>query len=96
MHWSGGSFGYFPTYAIGTIYAAQLYQQLIQDIPTIIEQIQKGELASIHHWLDTHIHQYGRKYTADEIIQKTCGKGLQASIYIKYLKDKYYKLYSIK
>ena len=95
MHWSGGSFGYFPTYAIGTIYAAQLYQQLIKESPEIKEQLHQGELSSIHHWLFSHIHQYGRQLTAEEIIQKTCGEGLQAKVFIQYLKDKYYELYSI-
>jgi carboxypeptidase Taq len=95
MHWSGGSFGYFPTYAIGTIYAAQLFKQLQKESSTIIEELISGNLENIHQWLYTHIHQYGRRYTAEEIIKKSCGKGLDAATYINYLKDKYYELYSI-
>ncbi len=95
MHWSGGSFGYFPTYAIGSIYAAQLYKQLIIDHPETIEKMQNGDLSFIHSWLNSHIHNYGRKLTSQEIIIKTCGHGLHADTYIQYLKDKYYELYSI-
>ncbi len=95
MHWSGGSFGYFPTYAIGTIYAAQLYHQLIQDHPETLDQLHTGNLGSIKQWLYSHIHQYGRQYTAEELMRKTCGGGLQSKVFLKYLKDKYYKLYSL-
>jgi carboxypeptidase Taq len=95
MHWSGGSFGYFPTYAIGSIYASQLYKKLTHDHPNIIEKMQNGDLSLIHTWLNTHIHSYGRKLTSEEIITKTCGEGLQAKVYIDYLKDKYYEIYSI-
>jgi carboxypeptidase Taq len=95
MHWSGGSFGYFPTYAIGSIYAAQLFKQLITELPETFEKMQKGNISFIHQWLTTNIHNYGRQLTAEEIIKKTCGEGLQSDIYIQYLKDKYYELYSI-
>ncbi|MBU1941726.1 MAG: carboxypeptidase M32 [Candidatus Thermoplasmatota archaeon] len=96
MHWSGGSFGYFPTYAIGTIYAAQLYHQLLHDHPETIDQLHTGNLDSIKQWLHTHIHQYGRQYTAEELIHKTCGTGLRSSVFLRYLKDKYYEIYSLK
>lgn len=95
MHWSGGSFGYFPTYAIGTIYSAQLFKQLTDESPEIYSDIAKGEFKNINNWLVEHIHKYGRIYTADEIIKKTCGQGLNSKIFIDYLKEKYYPLYDL-
>ena len=95
MHWSGGSFGYFPTYAIGTMYAAQLYHKLVSEKPDIQDEIQQGKFETVLEWLHTHVHRYGRLMTADEIIKKACGEGLNSQVFIKYLKDKYYELYTI-
>jgi len=95
MHWSGGSFGYFPTYAIGTIYASQLFKKITEENPNVINEIEKGEFRNILSWLREHVHKYGRLMTADEIIEKTCGEGLNSKIFVNYLKDKYYKLYDV-
>ena len=95
MHWSGGSFGYFPTYAIGTIYASQLFKQLSQENPNVNSEIGQGNFANILSWLREHIHKHGRLMTADEIIRKTCGEGLNPKIFVTYLKDKYYPLYGL-
>ncbi|MCK5031205.1 MAG: carboxypeptidase M32, partial [Thermoplasmatales archaeon] len=89
MHWSGGSFGYFPTYAIGTIYASQLFKQLSEEKPDIAEEIEQGDFTSILAWLREHVHKYGCLMTADEIIENTCGEGLNSKVFIEYLKDKY-------
>ena len=66
MHWSGGSFGYFPTYAIGTIYASQLFKQLSGEKPDITEEIERGDFTSILAWLREHVHKYGCLMPADE------------------------------
>jgi len=95
MHWSGGSFGYFPTYAIGTIYASQLFKKIIEENPNIYNEIDKGEFGNILSWLREHVHKYGRLMTADEIIKKACGEGLNSKVFVNYLKDKYYNLYDI-
>jgi len=95
MHWSGGEFGYFPTYAIGTIYSSQLYKSLMQEQPQIQDEISQGKFSTILTWLTAHVHQYGRLMTADEIIQKTCGEGLNSKIFVQYLKEKYYPLYDV-
>jgi carboxypeptidase Taq len=95
MHWSGGDFGYFPTYAIGTIYASQLYGQFRKEHPTANEEISQGDFSKILHWLSTHVYEYGSLMTADEIIQKTCGEGLNSKVFVAYLKDKYYPLYDV-
>lgn len=95
MHWSGGSFGYFPTYVIGTIYASQLFKQLSQENSSLIEKIEQGNFINILSWLRKNVHQYGRLMTADEIIKKTCGDGLNSKVFVSYLKDKYYPLYDV-
>jgi carboxypeptidase Taq len=95
MHWSGGSFGYFPTYAIGTIYASQLFKKLSEENIKVKTEIKKGNFKNILAWLVKNVHQYGRLMTADEIIKKTCGEGLNSKVFVNYLKDKYYKIYEV-
>lgn len=95
MHWSCGEFGYFPTYAIGTIYASQLFKQFLKEHTTIRKEIAQGNFTPVLNWLSEHIYRYGRLMTANEIIKKTCGEGLNSKIFIAYLKDKYYPLYDI-
>jgi carboxypeptidase Taq len=95
MHWSGGEFGYFPTYAIGTIYASQLFRQFVKEHQTAHDDISRGDFTTILHWLSDHVYQYGSLMTADEIIKKTCGEGLNSKVFVGYLKEKYYPLYGV-
>ena len=95
MHWSGGSFGYFPTYAIGTIYASQLYNKMIEENPGISKEIENGKFENIIKWLIDKVHKYGRLETADDIVKNACGTGLNSKVYIDYLSDKYLNLYEI-
>jgi carboxypeptidase Taq len=95
MHWSSGNFGYFPTYAIGSIYASQLFKALNDENPDVISDIEKGDFRNIINWLRKNVHSFGRKITADEIIKNTCGEGLNAKVFVNYLKNKYYKLYDV-
>jgi carboxypeptidase Taq len=95
MHWSGGSIGYFPTYAIGTIYASQLFKKISEENHNISIEIEKGEFTNTLNWLREHVHKYGRLITADEIIKNTCGDGLNSRVYVEYLKNKYYPIYEV-
>ncbi|MCK4996466.1 MAG: carboxypeptidase M32, partial [Thermoplasmatales archaeon] len=95
MHWSGGSFGYFPTYAIGSIYSSQLFRKISEVNDKLNDEIEQGYFTNIIMWLQDNIHKYGRLLTADEIIKKACGEGLNSRIFVDYLKDKYYKLYEV-
>ena len=95
MHWSGGSIGYFPTYAIGSIYSSQIYNKLSEINANFENEIEQGNFQNILNWLRENIHQHGRLFTADEIIKKACGEGLNSRIFVNYLKDKYYKLYEV-
>jgi carboxypeptidase Taq len=95
MHWSGGSFGYFPTYAIGTIYASQLFDKIKKDNSNVNDEIVKGEFGNILSWLREKVHKYGRLMTAEEIIKNACGEGINSKSFINYLKNKYYQLYEV-
>jgi len=91
--WSGGDFGYFPTYAIGSIYAAQIYGKLKKENPTLNDEIELGDFSNIINWLKNNIFDKGRIMTADEIIKNICGENLNSDTYIRYLKKKYFKIY---
>jgi len=93
MHWSGGSIGYFPTYAIGSIYSSQIFNKISKDNKNFKIEIENSEYESTVKWLDENIHKYGRMHTAEEIIKKCCGEGLNSKVFVNYLKDKYYSLY---
>lgn len=95
IHWSHASFGYFPTYAIGTIYAAQIYEAMKKNVHDAEEQIEKGEFEKIAKWLKENIHKYGRLLLADEIVQKACGEGFNSDNYISYLTQKYSEIYQL-
>jgi carboxypeptidase Taq len=95
MHWSGGSIGYFPTYAIGSVYSSQIFKKIRETNDKLNHEIEKGDFTSCIEWLRKNVHSYGRKYNADEIIKKSCGEGLNSKVFVDYLKDKYYTLYEI-
>ncbi len=96
VHWSGGSIGYFPTYALGTIYASQLYSALKKQIPDIEKDIERGNFSRIREWLKENVHKHGRKMFADDIIKDVCGEGLNVNVYLNYLNDKYGEIYNLK
>jgi carboxypeptidase Taq len=95
MHWSGGSIGYFPTYAIGTIYSAQIFRKISQDNKNLLSEIRNAEFENILGWLRKNIHQYGCLMDADDIIKKACGQGLNSEVFVDYLKEKYLDLYDV-
>ncbi|WP_147533738.1 carboxypeptidase M32 [Bacillus marasmi] len=94
VHWAGGSFGYFPSYALGYMYAAQFKNQLIKDIPNFDELLANGHLSSIKEWMSAHVHQFGKMKKPLEIIKDVTGEGLNAQHLIDYLNEKYHQIYS--
>ncbi len=94
VHWAGGSFGYFPSYAIGSAIASQIMFAMNQEID-VESLLMKGDLKQIGKYLDKHIHQYGAIYTTDELLNKMMGEGFNPQYYVDYLKDKYTKLYHL-
>jgi len=94
IHWSLGLFGYFPTYALGSAYAAQLlyYMGKEMDVDALIR---KGEFATITKWLEEKIHIHGSTYTPNELMEVSFGEQLDGNYYAKYLKDKFTALYQL-
>jgi carboxypeptidase Taq len=88
VHWSHGTIGYFPTYTLGNIYAAQLFNKAKQDIPNLEAGFAKGEFAPLLKWLRKNIHQEGSRYYPEELIKKVTGEGLNSTYLIDYLKAK--------
>lgn len=93
IHWSFGLVGYFPTYVLGNLYAAQFFQTFEKAHPDWQTRVSKGELDFIREWLRTNIHQYGRQFTPEEFVQRISGKPLHESDYVKYLNTKYQEIY---
>lgn len=94
VHWSHGSFGYFPTYSLGSFYAAQYYAQAEKDMPALNTEIEQGEFHNLLAWLRKNIHQYGRKYTSEELCKRITGKGLDFSVFMDYATRKYAGIYN--
>lgn len=93
-HWSGGSFGYFPSYALGSAYGAQMLHAMKNDLGDIEAKIAAGDLSDVKTWLGEHIHKHASLYAPGELLERTCGK-FDAKYYIDYLTDKFTKLYSL-
>lgn len=96
VHWSSGYFGYFPTYALGNLVSAMLWEKIQTDIPDLSDQITHGEFAALLGWLRQNIHQYGSKYEPQVLIQKATGSKINAAPYLRYLKKKYSDIYGLK
>jgi carboxypeptidase Taq len=95
IHWSLGDFGYFPTYALGNLLAAQFFSTFEKKHPDWATRVQKGDLAFIREWLRQNIHRWGRTYYTDELIKKVTGKPLSEAPYCHYLKTKYSEIYNL-
>jgi carboxypeptidase Taq len=93
VHWSHGGFGYFPTYSLGSFYAAQFFQQAKKDIPALESEIEKGNMQPLLSWLREKIHQHGKFYTAQEVCEKATGEKLNFSYFMNYAKEKYGEIY---
>ena len=95
VHWCEGLMGYFPTYSLGSFYAAQFFHKACQDIPTLETEIANGDTSKLLAWLRENIHQYGRQYTPTELSIKATGEPLNVQYFIDYVKAKYRKIYKI-
>ncbi|MFJ7928202.1 carboxypeptidase M32 [Peribacillus sp. NPDC096448] len=96
VHWADGSFGYFPSYALGYMYAAQIKQAMLKDLPDFDGLLEAGNIAPIREWLNEKIHKYGKTKKPMEILKETTGEGLNVQYLIKYLENKYKEVYKIK
>jgi carboxypeptidase Taq len=92
-HWASGLYGYFPTYALGNLYAGQLLAKLTQDAPAWRSELEKDNLTSVKTWLANHIYNYGNLYDPTELIQKAVGNPITVQPFLQYLTEKYRELY---
>ena len=94
VHWSHGSFGYFATYSIGSLYAAQIYSAISLEISSLNTDISAGNLQPVLDWLKLHIYDYGRFYNSEELCEKATGQKLNAQHFINYATVKFQNIYS--
>jgi carboxypeptidase Taq len=95
VHWSFGLFGYFPTYTLGNLYAAQFWEKIQEDLPDLSRDIGKGRFEDLKAWLNKHIHAHGRRYTAGDLCQRVTGKPLSADPLLRHLTAKAEQVYGI-
>ncbi|MFP4523615.1 MAG: hypothetical protein ACLFNM_03660 [Candidatus Woesearchaeota archaeon] len=89
VHWAKGFIGYFPTYLLGSIIAAQLFEAIKKQIPDVEEQIREGNFKPIKEWLTKNIFIHGQKYSTKELIKKATGEDINPQAYLTYLRKKY-------
>jgi carboxypeptidase Taq len=94
VHWSGGMIGYFPSYALGNLIGAQLWERINADIPDLPEQIRKGEFAPWLAWLREKVHRHGNKFEPQQLIQRVTGSKIDPAPYMRYLDQKYRAIYN--
>ncbi len=93
-HWSGGSFGYFPSYALGSAYGAQMLRNMEKDVD-VWDSVEKGDLSPVTAWLRDKVHQYGSLLEPAQIVENACGV-FDPTVYTDYLAEKYSALYGLK
>lgn len=95
VHWSMGAIGYFPTYTLGTLLAAQLFEKARADLPGLEEGFSKGEFQPLLKWLRTHVHAEGRRFRLDDLCRKVTGQPLSADPLMRHLEGKLLPLYGL-
>ena len=95
MHWSGGSFGYFPTYLLGSIYDGMYIEQVEKDLGSIDTILAEGRILEITKWLNEKIHVYGSTRTPKDTLLAVCGREVTAEPLVRYFKEKYTELYNL-
>lgn len=96
VHWSHGSFGYFATYSIGSLYAAQFDAAIQLQNASVYDEVRMGNLSGIHHWLRQHIYPFGRYHSSGELCNLATGEPLNAQHFVQYATQKYTEIYDIK
>ncbi|MCW2926674.1 MAG: Thermostable carboxypeptidase 1, partial [Thermoleophilia bacterium] len=89
VHWSGGSFGYFPTYTLGNVYAAQFTEVARRDIPNWDDLLRAGDYTPIVAWFDEHVYRHGQAFTGRELVQRITGGPVDVAPLVRYLNDRF-------
>ncbi len=96
VHWSGGSIGYFPTYALGNLISAQIWERITAEIPGLEDGFEQGEFGALRDWLREHLHRHGRKFTPSETLERATGSSrIDPEPYVRYLRSKLAEIYGI-
>lgn len=95
IHWSMGGLGYFPTYTLGNLYAAQFMAQAKRDLAGLDDDFRRGEFSRLKAWLNEKIHRSGRRFRANDLCKQVTGEALGHRALVHYLRDKYSALYSL-
>jgi carboxypeptidase Taq len=96
IHWSFGAFGYFPTYALGNLIAAQLWARIRADLPALDERIAAGDFAPLREWLAEHVHRYGRMFTPAQTLRRAIDAELDAQPFLDYLWAKHADVHGVR
>jgi carboxypeptidase Taq len=87
-HWSGGAFGYFPTYLLGSVLSAQIWEKAREAVPDVDERMERGDFSELHGWLRENLYSLGSKFTPAETIERVVGGPIEPEPYLAYLRDK--------
>jgi carboxypeptidase Taq len=95
IHWSAGYIGYFPTYALGNLVSAQLWEKINQDLPDLSDQIRVGKFEALLAWLRDKVHRHGAKFEPQELVERLTGSKIDPAAYMRYLKAKFGEIYGL-
>jgi carboxypeptidase Taq len=95
VHWSSGAIGYFPTYTLGNLYAAQLFEQAGRELGDLHGMFRRGEFRPLREWLREKVHSQGRRYPAEELARRVTGMPLSHDALMRHLRGKFAPLYEL-
>ena len=93
VHWSSGSLGYFPTYLLGNLIAAQLWEKIREDVPGLDDDFRHGRFGRLLAWLRTAVHRHGAKFAPQELMRRVTGSPIDSAPYLRYLEGKLAAVY---
>jgi carboxypeptidase Taq len=85
VHWAAGAFGYFPSYALGCLIAAQLWEQLEADAGPQAEPLARGDAAAVREWLGENVHRHGRRLDTEPLLERVTGSGLDPEPFLRHV-----------
>lgn len=96
IHWSGGGIGYFPTYTLGNLISAQLFEAVTAEVPALNDDFAQGDFSKLLGWLRANVHSHGKRYSAEDIVQRATGAPLSAQPLLRHLREKSKTYYRVK
>jgi carboxypeptidase Taq len=84
IHWAAGAFGYFPSYALGCLIAAQLWERMESELGSQHEALRRGDVEQIRAWLGEHVHRHGRRLDTEDLVQRAAGGSIDAEPFLRY------------